>query len=104
MGPSFLAFGWVVVGLAFVPTFIAGVFILRSLARAFVLSAGFTLGAFAGFAGSGFLGAWLMRSRSMDPDSTTVLICFATAGAIGGAILALYLLGRFAKNPPWRRG
>jgi hypothetical protein len=106
MGPAFVAVGWmIVIGCAFVPAFIAAMVMLRSVWRAFVLAATFTAGAFAGFVGGGFLGAWLMESRSVNLDtrSTTLLICFATAGAIGGGALAVYLLGRYARFPPWRR-
>lgn len=104
MGPAFVAVGWmIVVGLAFVPIFIASLVMTHSFARAFVLSATFTAGAFLGFAGCGILGAWLMDSRSMDPNSTAFLVAFATAGAIGGGILAVFILNRFAKYPPWRR-
>jgi hypothetical protein len=104
MGPAFVAFGWmIVIGMAFVPVFIAAFFILRSAGRAFALAATFTAGAFAGFVGCGFLGAWLMQTRTMDPESTAYLIAFATAGAIGGGVLAVYILGKFAKYPPWRR-
>ena len=101
MGPAGVAFGWVrVTGRVCVPVFIAALFLLRSAGRAFVLAAVFTAGAFAGFTGCGFLGAWLMQTRTMDPESTALLIAFATAGAIGGGVLAVYILGKFAKHPP----
>jgi hypothetical protein len=104
MGPAFVAFGWmIVIGLAFVPVFIAALVILRSVSRAFVLAATFTVGAFAGFVACGLLGNWLMFSPTTGPGSETSLIAFATAGAVGGAMLAVYLLGRFSRYPPWRR-
>ena len=97
-------FGWVIVaGMAFVPAFIAGLVILKSVGRAFALAATFTAGAFAGFVGGGFLGGWLMQSHTMDPQSAALLITFATAGAIGGGVLAVYILGQFTRYPPWRR-
>jgi len=104
MGPAFAAMGWmIVIGTAFVPVFIAAVIILRSMGRAFVLAATFTAGAFAGFVACGLLGDWLMRSPTSGPGSTTSLILFATAGAVGGGLLAVYLLGKFSRYPPWRR-
>ena len=104
MGPAFVALGWIVVcGTAFVPVFIAAWVVLRSAGRAFVLAATFTAGAFAGFVGGGFLGRWLMHSPATGPGSETALIAFATAGAIGGAILAVFMLGKFSRYPPWRR-
>ena len=104
MGPAFVALGWmIVIGIAFVPVFIAAMVILHSAARAFVLAATFTAGAFAGFVGFGLLGNWLMFSAETGPGSTTSQIVFATAGAIGGGLLAVYMLGQFSKYPPWRR-
>jgi hypothetical protein len=104
MGPAFVAAAWmIVIGIAFVPVFIAAVVILRSVSRAFLLAATFTAGAFAGFVGCGLLGDWLMRSPITGPGSTASLVAFATAGAVGGGMLAVYLLGRFSRYPPWRR-
>lgn len=104
MGPAFVAFTWIaVVGFAFVPIFIAAFVMLRSFGRAFLLAATFTAGAFVGFLGCGVLGGWILDSHLMDTQSTAILISFATLGAIGGGILALSVLGRFSKYPPWRR-
>jgi hypothetical protein len=104
MGPAFVAFSWVtVVGLQFVPVFIAALVMLRSVTRAFVLSATFTAGAFAGFVGFGFLGGQLIETHTTDPGSTTLLIAFATAGAVGVGVLAVYILGKLVSYPPWRR-
>ena len=104
MGPAFVVFSWVtVIGLQFLPVFIIALFMLRSVKRAFVLSATFTAGAFAGFVGFGFLGAKLIELHVMEPGSAALVIAFATAGAVGAGVLAVYFLGRFAKYPPWRR-
>jgi hypothetical protein len=104
MGPAFVAVAWViVVGAAFLPVFIVALFMMHSVGRAFVLSAAFTAGALAGFVGCGVASGWLLQTRTMEFGSTALLIGFATAGAIGGGILAVYILGRFSKYPPWRR-
>jgi hypothetical protein len=104
MGPAFIAFSWVtVIGLQFVPVFIVALVMLRSLKRALVLSATFTAGAFAGFVGFGFLGGWLIERRMTDSGSTTLVIAFATAGAVGVGVLAVYFLGKSVSYPPWRR-
>ena len=96
-----LAWG-VVVGMAFVPTFLVALVMLRSVWRAFVLAAAFTGGAFAAFIGCAFVGSWLLRPQ-MGQESEPLVWAFATAGAIGGGVLALYVLGRFSRYPPWRR-
>ncbi len=104
MGPAFVVFSWVtVVGLQFLPVFIIALLMLRSVKRAFVLSATFTAGAFTGFVAFGFLGEWLIESQVMGLKSAELLIAFATAGAVGAGVLAVYVLGKLADYPPWRR-
>ena len=103
MGPAFVAFVWmIVIGMAFVPTFIIGLFMLHFVARAFVLAAAFTGGAFAAFIACGFLGVWLLRTDTTW-GSEAALMTFAAAGAAGGGVLGVYLLGKVSKYPPWRR-
>jgi hypothetical protein len=103
MGPAFVAFVWVIViGMAFIPTFVIAMLMLHSVVRAFILAAAFMGGAFAAFVSFGFLGAWLLRTEG-GRGSEAAVITFATAAAIGGGVLAVYLLGKVSKYPPWRR-
>lgn len=104
MEPAFLATGWmIIVGTAFVPVFIASWIMLRSPLRALALAATFCAGAFAGFAGCLALGNLLMSPHASDTPSMLWLFAFATAGAIGAGVLAVWTLGRFSRHPPWRR-
>jgi hypothetical protein len=92
-----------VIGMAFTPVFVAAWVFLRSPWRAFALAATFTAGAFAGFVGCGFLGYSLMNSDTTGRPSETSLLLFSTAGAIAGGVLAVWVLNRFSKYPPWKR-
>ena len=86
----------------FIPTFVIAIVMLRSVTRAFVLSATFTMGALAG-ALVAMLGSTLIERA--DPREITELLqtIFLASGAVAGGVLALFLLGRLSKTPPWRR-
>jgi len=104
MGPAFVAAGWmIVVGMVFVPAFIASWIMLRSPLRTLALAATFCVGALAGFAGCMALGSWLMSPHASDAPSMLWLFVFATACAIGAGVIAVWMLGRFSRYPPWRR-
>ena len=104
MGPLFAAAAlFLLTGSVFVPTFIVSLVILRAPIRAFVLSATFTIGAFAGMLIS-LLGAALVVNRA-QPEwlSTTLRIFYLGAAGVAGGVLAVWLLGKISKYPPWRR-
>jgi hypothetical protein len=104
MGPLFVAVGWMlIIGVVFVPTFVIAIVMLHSAVRAFVLSATFTMGALTGALVATF-GAGLIFNRA-QPEwmSATILMIYMAAVAIAGGILAVYLLGKLSKYPPWRR-
>jgi len=87
----------------FLPTFVIAILMLHSVARAFVLSAAFTMGALAGA-----IGAWLLGSlaigRLHEAQITEALaVVFVAAGAVAGGVLAVYGLGKLSKYPPWKR-
>ena len=104
MGPAFVMFGWFfIASLVFLPAFIIALVMLRSARRGLVLAATFTAGAFMGFLGCAVLGSWLMGVHPQELRSFTLFLVFATAGAIGGGVLAVGVLGHFSKYPPWRR-
>jgi hypothetical protein len=90
-------------GALFVPTFIVAIAMLKSVGRAFVLAGTFSLGAvtlgLVSFAGAT---AVLARRHSADVNSILVML-FAVAGAAAGGVLAVLLLGKLARHPPWRR-
>ena len=87
----------------FVPAFIVAVVMLGNAVRALVLAATFTAGAAAGFLPGLLLGALLLDYHPQETSSAIYLYVFASAGAVGGGVLAVWLLGKFSKYPPWRR-
>jgi hypothetical protein len=87
----------------FVPVFIIALVILRSALRALVLALTFTVGAAAGYLAALAAGRGLMRSSLGAPPADTTMLIFCTAAAIGGGLLAVFILGRFSKTSPWRR-
>jgi hypothetical protein len=104
MSGAFAILGWVIIaGFVFVPVFIVALVMLRAPARALLLSFTFTGGALLGFAACAVLGYQLIRPYTSAESTTYWFVTFATAGAIGGAVLAVHVLGRFSKHPPWRR-
>jgi hypothetical protein len=105
MGPLFVAVGWLMLAaVVFLPAFGVAMVMLRSVTRAFVLSAVFTIGALPG----GFLAFAIPTVLHGDVPrgevhGATPLGLYIGAAAIGGGLLAVYLLGRLSKYPPWRR-
>ena len=87
----------------FVPVFVIAVGMLRSAGRALVLSLTFTAGAAVGYLAALAGGRSLMRSSLGAPPADYVFMLFAAAAAIAGGVLAVWLLGRFSKLPPWRK-
>jgi len=82
-------------GAVFVPLLVISLVRLESARLAFVLSAVFTLGAMVGFFLSMLLAHWLRLNEAWDGIA---LFLFASAGAIGGAALALALLRKFGRR------
>jgi hypothetical protein len=87
----------------FVPLLVIALVRFASPAIAFAVSAAFSIGAMAGFFGS-WLIAWQLIPRHLNEAWNGVLLfLFVSAGAIGGAALALGLLRRIGGNRNWRR-
>jgi hypothetical protein len=104
MGPLFSAFALLVMaGSLFVPAFAVALAMVRSVRRAFVLSATFSVGALAGGLGALALGSAVIARRHSSEVTEMLVLLFAAAGAAAGGTLAVYLLGRVSKNPPWHR-
>ncbi|HEU5134398.1 MAG TPA: hypothetical protein VFU13_04565 [Steroidobacteraceae bacterium] len=76
---------------------------LRSPWRAFVLSATFSMGAFLGGLGAFALAMSIVARRHSSSVTDLLVTLFAAAGAVAGGVIAVYLLGRLSKYPPWRR-
>jgi len=104
MGPLFSSFViFMLAGCLFVPTFVFALAMLRSARRAFVLSAAFSMGALAGGLGAFALALWVVARRHSSSVTDMLVMLFAAAGAVAGGVVAVYLLGRLSKYPPWRR-
>lgn len=103
MGPLFSAYILaMLLGIVFIPLFVIALVMLRSSMRAFVLAATFTMGAMLGFFLGVLLASWLLHLHSQETGSLLLLLAFASASAVAGGALAVWLLGRFSKYPPWR--
>jgi hypothetical protein len=86
----------------FWPTLIIAMAVLRSPSRAFVLAGAFTGGAvicsfFCLMAAEPLIGRQLGDARSW------FVFAFCSLGAIGGGLLAVFLLSRLAGESLWRR-
>ena len=86
-----------------IPLFIIAFVMLQSASRAFVLAATFTGGAMLGFFLGVLLGSWLMDVHPQEGGSLALLLTFASASAVAGGALAIWMLGKLSGNPPWRR-
>jgi hypothetical protein len=87
----------------FVPLLVIALVRFASPAIAFAVSAAFSIGAMVGFFVS-WLVAWQLIPRHINEAWNGVpLFLFVSAGAIGGASLALALLRKIGGNQNWRR-
>jgi hypothetical protein len=100
---GFSAVVFLVIGAwVFVPVFVIALVMLGSALRAFVLSASFTIGGVAGL----FVGllCFALIGRQHSPDMVSLFQTLVlAAGAMGGGVLAVFLLGKLSKYPPWKR-
>jgi hypothetical protein len=87
----------------FIPLFLIAFWILESSTRAFVLAATFTGGAMLGFFLGVLAGNWLIHTQPQENASLLLLITFASASAVAGGAIAVWLLGRLSGSTPWRR-
>ena len=104
MGALFSAYVFaMLLGIVFIPLFVIALAMLRSATRAFVLAATFTAGAMVGFFLGVLGGSWLMETRGQDEASFMLLLAFASASAVAGGAVAVWLLGKLSGDSPWRR-
>ena len=93
----------IVAALVFVPMFIIAIGILREPMRAFVLSSWFSIGAtFGGFMALALARLVLTHRHSEDINSMLTAL-FVVAGAAAFGVLAVFVLNKNSRNPPWRR-
>jgi hypothetical protein len=90
-------------GIVFIPLFVIALAMLKSATRAFVLAATFTGGAMGGFFLGVLGGSRLLNTHPQEDASLLLLLTFASASAVAGGAIALWLLGRISGSPPWRR-
>jgi hypothetical protein len=90
-------------GIVFIPLFVIALWMLQSATRAFVLAATFTGGAMLGFFLGVLAGNWLMDTHPHENASLLLLLTFASASAVAGGAIAVWLLGKLSGIPPWRR-
>ncbi len=88
----------------FVPLLVIALVRFASIAIAFAVAASFSIGAMLGFFFSLLLaGAVFLHSDVMFAWNSIPLFIFVSAGAIGGAAVAMWILRRIAGDRPWRR-
>jgi hypothetical protein len=99
----FLPISLMVGGIVFVPLLIIAIVRFKSVAVAFALAASFSIGATLGLLASLFLGDALLSKLQGAEVRLFLLFAFASAGSIGGASIALWLLRRLAGNQSWEQ-
>lgn len=81
----------------FVPLLVIAMMRLPSTRLAFIISASFSLGAMVGFFLSFLAVLWLIPPRLNEAWNGIPLFVFVSAGAIGGAALALGLARKYTR-------
>jgi hypothetical protein len=88
----------------FVPLLVIAIVRFASVAIAFAVAATFSIGAMVGFFLSMMLAPVVFQHEDrLHAWNSIPLFIFVSAGAIGGAALALWILRRIAGDRPWRR-
>jgi hypothetical protein len=100
---SYLPVTLLVGSIVFVPLLIIAIVRFKSTALAFALAAAFAIGAMAGLYLSLFVGSVVLPVFPPSDLYLIMLFVFGTAGSVGGASLALWLLRRIAGNSNWER-
>ena len=90
-------------GAVFVPLLVIAILRFRSVAVAFAVSAGFSIGAMLGFFFSVALASWLVPRLLNEEWYGVPMFLIATAGSIGGAAFTLWLLRRLSSGRGWER-
>ena len=87
----------------FVPLFIVAIVMLKSVARAFVLSGTFSIGAVTAGVLAYPAAITILSRRHSDDVNGVLVMLFAAAAAVAGGVLAVWVLGKLSSHPPWRR-
>jgi hypothetical protein len=98
----FLPISLVVGGVVFVPLLVIAILRFKSTTLAVALSATFAIGATLGLFLS-LLAADALLPRNEVNVHTILLFVFGSAGSIGGATIALWLLRKGAGNRKWEQ-
>jgi hypothetical protein len=89
--------GYVAIGV-FIPLFVIGLIMLKSLSRAFSLAIVFAVGSTVGFVLAALCADWAV-GRGVGTDArAAMLVAFCSAGAAAGGAIAVWALLR-RRNP-----
>jgi hypothetical protein len=95
---SVMTLGFVALGV-FIPLFVIGLIMLKSIRDAFVVAIVFAVGATVGFTLAATAGIWAV-GRAVDSDVRSAMyVAFASAGAAAGGAVAVWALFRH-RSPP----
>jgi hypothetical protein len=100
---SFLLITWILGAAVFVPLLVIALVRFATVPIAFAVAAAFSAGAMAGFFLSLVIVSLLIPAHSGTDMNMALTFLFASAGAIGGAAIALALLRKFVSDDFWRR-
>ena len=93
---------WVVTVLlgvvVFVPLFVVGLIMLKSLSRAFSLAIVFAMGSVAGFVLAALCANWAVGHGIESDTREAMMVAFCSAGAAAGGAIAVWALVR-RRNP-----
>jgi hypothetical protein len=94
---SLLSLGYVAIGV-FIPLFVVGLIMLKSLSRALALAMVFAVGATAGFALAALIADWAVGHGVENDTRQAMMLAFCSAGSAAGGALAVWALLR-RRNP-----
>ena len=90
-------------GFVFVPIIVVALAMGLPPLRAFALSGVFTLGAVVGAVATGPLASLVLGHNHSREIRDVFAMCFLAGGAAAGGVIAVWLLGKLSKTPPWSR-
>jgi len=96
---SLASLGYVALGV-FVPLFVIGMIVLKSIQRAFVVAIVFAVGATLGFLLAAMAGTWAVGHGVGGQTRLAMLLAFTSAGAAAGGAIAVWALFKYQNKPP----
>src|SRR3954468_7593511 len=94
---SLISLGYVAIGV-FIPLFVVGLIMLKSLSRAFTVAIVFAVGATVGFALVALFADWAVGHAVENDTRQAMMVAFCSAGSAAGGALAVWALLR-RRNP-----